>query len=62
MPFCQGLRNDCSLGNNPGGFHRCDHLEPKLLIAIKDQEMRYNERKIITTIILIYVMTKTLRA
>jgi len=21
----------------PGGFHRCDHLEPKLLIAIKDQ-------------------------
>lgn len=26
-----------SLGNNPGGFHRCDHLEPELLIAIKDQ-------------------------
>jgi len=26
------------------------------------QEMRYNERKIITTIILISVMTKTLRA
>src|SRR5208283_1666782 len=26
-----------SLGNNPRGFHRCDHLEPELLIAIKDQ-------------------------
>jgi hypothetical protein len=25
-----------SLGNNPRGFHRCDHLEPELLIAIKD--------------------------
>jgi len=23
--------------NDPGGFHRCDHLQPKLLIAIKDQ-------------------------
>jgi transcriptional regulator with XRE-family HTH domain len=22
------------LGNDPGGFHRCDHLKPKLLIAI----------------------------
>jgi hypothetical protein len=26
-----------SLGNNPRGFHRGDHLEPELLIAIKDQ-------------------------
>jgi len=25
------------LGNDPCGFHRCDHLEPELLIAIKDQ-------------------------
>src|SRR5260370_41305729 len=25
-----------SLGNDTGGFHRRDHLEPKLLIAIKD--------------------------
>jgi hypothetical protein len=24
-------------GNDPGGLHRCDHLKPKLLIAIKDQ-------------------------
>ena len=36
MPFCQGLRKRL-LGNDPGGFHRCDHLKPKLLIAIKDQ-------------------------
>jgi hypothetical protein len=26
-----------SPGNHPRGFHRCDHLEPELLIAIKDQ-------------------------
>jgi len=25
------------LGNHPRGFHRCDHLERELLIAIKDQ-------------------------
>jgi hypothetical protein len=25
------------LGNHPRGFHRCDHLEPEFLIAIKDQ-------------------------
>jgi hypothetical protein len=25
------------LGNDPCGYHRCDHLEPELLIAIKDQ-------------------------
>jgi hypothetical protein len=25
------------LGNDPCGVHRCDHLEPELLIAIKDQ-------------------------
>src|SRR5258705_1143572 len=30
--------SECSsLGNDTGGFHRCDHLKPKLLIAIKDQ-------------------------
>jgi hypothetical protein len=37
MAFCQGLSEGSSLGNNPRGFHRCDHLEPELLIAIKDQ-------------------------
>ena len=26
-----------SLGNDPCGFHRCNDLEPKLLITIKDQ-------------------------
>jgi hypothetical protein len=26
-----------SLGNDPGGFYRCDHLESELLITIKDQ-------------------------
>src|SRR5207249_10385950 len=25
------------LGNDPRGVHRCDHLEPELLITIKDQ-------------------------
>src|SRR4029077_9869378 len=32
-----GRSEGSSLGNDPGGFHRCDHLEPELLIAIKDQ-------------------------
>jgi hypothetical protein len=26
-----------SLGNSPHGLHRCDPLEPELLVAIKDQ-------------------------
>jgi hypothetical protein len=29
-----GRSEGSSLGNDPGGFHRCDHLEPELL-AIK---------------------------
>ena len=37
MSFCHGLWNDVCVGIYPGGFQRCDHLEPKLLIAIKDQ-------------------------
>ena len=32
-----GRSEGSSLGNHPRGFHRCDHLEPELLIAIKDQ-------------------------
>jgi len=37
MPFCQGITEGSSPGNDPCGFHRCDHLEPELPIAIKDQ-------------------------
>jgi hypothetical protein len=32
-----GRSEGSSLGNHPRGLHRCDHLEPELLIAIKDQ-------------------------
>ena len=32
-----GRSEGSSLGNHPRGFHRGDHLEPELLIAIKDQ-------------------------
>src|SRR5260370_33188013 len=32
-----GRSEGSSLGNHPRGFHRGDHLQPELLIAIKDQ-------------------------
>jgi len=36
-PILPGRSAGSSLGNHPRGFHRGDHLEPELLIAIKDQ-------------------------
>jgi hypothetical protein len=42
-----GRSEGSSLGNHPRGFHRGDHLEPELLIAIKDQVfVRLSTRKI----------------
>src|SRR6266481_7088980 len=36
-PILPGTPEGSSLGNDPCRFHRCDHLQPELLIAIKDQ-------------------------